>query len=341
MLLNRKVLKLHGAAEILSENTLMNNLLEIDKLNVRFDLDDYTVQAVRDVSFTIEKGKALGLVGESGCGKSVTAYSIMKLISPPGYIASGDIMFDGKSLMPLDEESMRKIRGNRISMIFQEPMTSLNPVFTIGYQVEEVLLLHRGMDKKEAREYAEDMLHQVGIPSPRRRLNSYPHELSGGLRQRVMIAMALATNPAMLIADEPTTALDVTIQAQILDLLLSLQSSLDMSLLLISHDLGIVANTADHIAIMYAGEIVEYAPVDLLFATQLHPYTLGLFNAIPKMSMSAEKLYTIPGTVPTITGNPQGCVFHPRCPLGDEECTRKPVSLEEKQTGHYARCIKV
>ena len=319
----------------------MKTLLKVDNLNVRFDLDDYTVQAVRDVSFTIEKGKALGLVGESGCGKSVTAYSIMRLISPPGYIASGDIIFNGRSLMEMDEESMRKIRGNQVAMIFQEPMTSLNPVFTIGYQVEEVLQLHMGMDKKKSREYAQDMLDQVGIPSPRRRLNSYPHELSGGLRQRVMIAMALATDPAMLIADEPTTALDVTIQAQILDLLLSLQSSRNMSLLLISHDLGIVANTADHIAIMYAGEIVEYAPVDLLFTKQIHPYTLGLFKAIPSMSMSSDKLYTIPGVVPTITESPGGCVFYPRCPLGDEECAKKTITLDEKETGHYARCIKV
>ena len=319
----------------------MDNLVTIENLNVRFALEDYTVHAVRDVSFSIARGQSMGLVGESGCGKSVTAYSIMRLISPPGYIDSGNILFENTSLLDLDDESMRKIRGNKIAMIFQEPMTSLNPVFTIGYQVEEVLQLHRGMDKKESREYAADMLNQVGVPSPRRRLNSYPHELSGGLRQRVMIAMALATDPAMLIADEPTTALDVTIQARILDLLLSLQSSRGMSLLLISHDLGIVANTADHIAIMYAGEIVEHAAVKSIFEKQLHPYTLGLFNAIPRMSMTAERLYTIPGVVPTITGTPKGCVFHPRCPIGDEECTRRQIPLEEKQQGHYARCIKV
>ncbi len=319
----------------------MEDLLRIKNLNVRFHLEEYTVHAVRDVSFSISRGQSMGLVGESGCGKSVTAYSIMRLVSPPGHIESGSIQFENTSILDLDDESMRRIRGNKIAMIFQEPMTSLNPVFTIGYQMEEVLQLHRGMNKKVSREYAADMLDQVGIPSPRRRLSSYPHELSGGLRQRVMIAMALATDPAILIADEPTTALDVTIQAQILDLLLSLQSSRGMSLLLISHDLGIVANTADHIAIMYAGEMVEQAPVGSIFEKQLHPYTRGLFNAIPRMSMTAERLYTIPGVVPTLTGTPKGCVFHPRCPIGEEECTRKQIPLEEKKPGHFARCIKV
>ena len=279
-------------------------LLEIQNLNTHFHTDEGVVRAVNDVSLTIPRGKTLGVVGESGCGKSVTALSVMRLVSPPGRIASGRIMLhdNGHSvdLAQLPDAEMRRIRGGRISMIFQEPMTSLNPVFTIGAQIIEAIRLHQKVNKAEARLRAIEMLHKVRVPDPQRRVDEYPHQFSGGMRQRAMIAMALSCNPRLLIADEPTTALDVTIQAQILDLLRSLKDELGMSLLIITHDLGIVAETADEVAVMYASKIVEYAPVKELFANPLHPYTVGLFHSRPNPEQpKAEKLNTIPGMVPS------------------------------------------
>ncbi len=303
-------------------------------------MNGYRLFAVRGTSFDLHRGETLGLVGESGCGKSVTAFSILRLIDPPGRIDDGEILYAGTNILALDEERIRKIRGKEISMIFQEPMTSLNPVFRIGFQIEEVLRLHLNMNNKDARERAIDLLRQVGIPTPEKRCDSFPHELSGGMRQRVMIAMALAADPAILIADEPTTALDVTIQAQILDLLLQLQSERKMSLLLITHDLGIVANVADRIAIMYAGEIVETGSTRDVFNNPLHPYTIGLFEALPRQGNIKERMSTIPGTVPAVTGEMRGCVFHPRCFKATDECLRDNVALREIMPEHHARCIK-
>ncbi len=318
----------------------MDILLNVKNLSVNFPLRDYTVHAVRDVSFFIEEGKTLGLVGESGCGKSVTAFSLPGLITPPGKIVSGEIVYRGRNIAGLENEEMRKIRGREISMIFQEPMTSLNPVFSIGYQISESLILHLGKSKPEAKEMALDLLDQVGIPGASRRYSSYPHEFSGGMRQRVMIAMALAASPSLLIADEPTTALDVTIQAQILDLLLKIQDERRMSLLLITHDLGVVANIADSIAIMYAGEIVEEGDTREVFRKPMHPYTLGLFDSIPRIGEVKERLNTIPGTVPTVTEKPGACIFHPRCPLGSEECLMEAVPLRSIAGKRQVRCIK-
>lgn len=317
----------------------MNPILQINKLNVKFTLPEREILAVRDVTFKIDEGKTMGLVGESGCGKSVTAYSILKLIYPPGKIESGEIIYRGENINKFSEEEMRKIRGKEISIIFQEPMTSLNPVFKIGYQISETIRLHISKDKNEAKEITYQLLKKVGIPNPQKRYNSYPHELSGGMRQRIMIAMALSANPSILIADEPTTALDVTIQAQILDLLLNIQKEKRMSLLLISHDLGIIANTADELAIMYAGEIVETGTVKEIFDNPMHPYTTGLFEAIPKIGQGRERLSTIPGVVPTITKRTDSCTFYPRCGKRTDECLRQAIDLEEKDNGHRVRCI--
>jgi len=318
----------------------MENLLSVNNLRVSFSMNGYRIFAVRGASFELKKGETLGLVGESGCGKSVTAFSILRLIDPPGFIDDGEIVYNGANLLTLDEESIRKVRGKEISMIFQEPMTSLNPVFRIGFQIEEVLRLHLGLNKKDARDNAIELLRQVGIPSPEKRCDSYPHELSGGMRQRVMIAMALAANPAILIADEPTTALDVTIQAQILDLLLQIQNERHMSLLLITHDLGIVANVADRIAIMYAGEIVETGSTQEIFNNPLHPYTIGLFEALPRQGTVRERMSTIPGSVPTISEEIHGCTFHPRCFKGGDECLKDAIPLEEANPLHFVRCVK-
>ncbi len=318
----------------------MKSLLQIKNLNVVFPTNEMNNYAVRDVSLNIKEGETLGLVGESGCGKSVTAFSILRLISPPGRIESGEIIYKNRNLLQIEENEMRAVRGREISIIFQEPMTSLNPVFRIGFQISEAVRLHLNKDKKESRENALELLRNVGIPNPLKRYNSYPHELSGGMRQRVMIAIALSANPSMLIADEPTTALDVTIQAQILDLLLRLQQDRKMSLLLITHDLGIVANTSDNIAIMYAGEIVEYGSVFQLFNSPMHPYTVGLFEAIPKIGEKKERLNTIPGVVPVISKKPAGCVFYPRCYKRAAECMLGPIPLLEKDDGHQVRCIR-
>ncbi len=317
----------------------MAALLEVQNLNVRFPLSGGDILAVRDVSFSLEKGRALGFVGESGCGKSVTAYSILGLVPPPGVIDSGSIRYRGEDTARMDDDRIRKIRGREIAMIFQEPMTSLNPVFTIGYQIIESITLHLGMGGREARGYAAELLNSVGIPDPSRRLDSYPHELSGGMRQRAMIAMALSASPSILIADEPTTALDVTIQAQILDLLIRLQDERKMSLILITHDLGIVANIADEIAIMYAGEIVEFGKTSDIFRKPGHPYTRGLFSAIPRIGENRKRLMTIPGMVPAMTAAPSGCVFYPRCGMGISRCDRAPVAMTRAQ-GRAVRCIR-
>jgi oligopeptide/dipeptide ABC transporter ATP-binding protein len=281
------------------------------------------------VTFDIDAGETVGLVGESGCGKSVTSLSILRLIpEPPGEIAGGDILFRGRSLLGLSEQEMRSIRGNAISMIFQEPMTSLNPVFTCGFQIMEAIQLHQQLGPAAARERAIEMLRVVGIPSPEQRVDEYPHQLSGGMRQRVMIAMALSCNPALLIADEPTTALDVTIQAQILELIARLREEFGMAVLIITHDLGVVAEVSDRVAVMYAGKIVEYASTRSIFKQPVHPYTQGLLASIPTLGLEIERLAVIPGTVPNPLEFPAGCKFHPRCPLADERCRREEPELE-------------
>jgi len=318
----------------------METLLEVKNLSVRFPLPGREVLAVRDVSFVLNKGMTLGLVGESGCGKSVTAYSILDLVASPGVIDSGEILYCGQDLTLMGEKEKRKIRGREIAMIFQEPMSSLNPVFTVGYQISESVMLHSDSDKKTARERSIGLLKQVGIPDPEKRFNSYPHEFSGGMCQRAMIAMALAASPEILIADEPTTALDVTIQAQILDLLMKIQQERSMSLLLITHDLGIVSNIADSIAVMYAGEIVEYGATQDIFNNPSHPYTRGLFEAIPRIGQDIRRLKTIPGVVPVLASAPGGCVFADRCSFKKEECLEKIIQLEDRGNGHCVRCIR-
>jgi peptide/nickel transport system ATP-binding protein/oligopeptide transport system ATP-binding protein len=290
-------------------------LLSVRDLKTEFATEDGLVRAVDGVSWSIGKGRTLALVGESGCGKSVTAMSILRLIpQPPGRIAGGRILFEGKDLAAIPEREMRRIRGNRIAMVFQEPMTSLNPVYTVGDQIVEAVELHQNRTGSAAWDIAVESLRAVGIPDPARRVNEYPHQMSGGMRQRVMIAMALSCNPALLIADEPTTALDVTIQAQILDLLRKLQREREMSILLITHDLGVVAETADDVAVMYAGKIVEQADVRTLFASPRHPYTQGLFKAMPQLGGDKRRLEVIPGMVANPLNFPVGCKFHPRCP---------------------------
>ncbi len=318
-------------------------LVEIDGLSTHFFTEEGVVKAVEDVSLVIPQGKTLGLVGESGCGKSVTALSVIRLISPPGRIVAGKITMydDGRPvvLSELPEPEMRKMRGAKVSMIFQEPMTSLNPVFSIGSQIAEAVLLHQNVDKKEALHRAIEMLHKVKIPVPERRVREYPHQFSGGMRQRAMIAMALSCNPRLLIADEPTTALDVTIQAQILDLLRSLQTDLGMSILIITHDLGIIAEMADDVAVMYASKVVEQAPVEELFHHPMHPYTHGLFKSRPALGQSkSEKLATIPGMVPSPLRFPSGCKFHPRCPFKQEKCESAEPELRPIRPGHLVRC---
>jgi oligopeptide/dipeptide ABC transporter ATP-binding protein len=316
-------------------------LITIDNLKTYFFTEDGTVPAVDGISFSIEQGKTLGLVGESGCGKSVTSLSIMRLIPPPGKIVGGKIIFDGINLLSLSEQEMRKIRGNKISMVFQEPMTSLNPVFTIGTQISEAVQLHQNLDKYAAKERAIGMLRLVGIPSPELRFNEYPHQLSGGMRQRVMIAIALACNPKLLIADEPTTALDVTIQAQILELIKDLRERFGMSVLLITHNLGVVAETADKIAVMYAGRIVEYGTVFDIFKRSRHPYTWGLLHAIPRLDTDRERLLTIEGTVPDMLKLPSGCKFSPRCMFVQPKCEESEPPLEEVEDRHFARCWRM
>ena len=321
----------------------MQQLLEVTDLKTQFPTRAGLVRAVDGVSFTIGEGELLGLVGESGCGKSITALSIMRLIYPPGKIVEGSIKFKGEELTKASDERLREIRGNDIAMIFQDPMTSLNPVYRVGEQIAEALRLHRKLDKKAAWNAAIDAMREVAIPSPERRVNDYPHQLSGGMRQRVMIAMALACDPELLIADEPTTALDVTIQAQILELLDELRRSRKLAVLLITHDLGVVAEVADRVCVMYTGKVVEESGVDELFADPKHPYTRGLLRSVPKLteigSAKAERLQTIEGTVPSPTNLPFGCHFAPRCEHRMEVCVSGYIPLTELESGVKVRCV--
>jgi oligopeptide/dipeptide ABC transporter ATP-binding protein len=316
-------------------------LLEVQGLRTWFHTDEGVAKAVDGVTYTVKKGETLGVVGESGCGKSVTALSVMQLLPmPPGQFEGGKILFRGQDLLTKSDDEMREIRGNEIAMIFQEPMSALNPVFTVGDQIMETVMLHRGLDKEAARAHAIEMLQKVGIPSPEQRVDEYPHQLSGGMRQRVMIAIAMSCDPALLIADEPTTALDVTIQAQILDLMRELQDSDGMSMLLITHDLAVVAETAHHVAVMYAGKVVEYAPVEELFSRPRHPYTIGLFRSLPDLARAGERLETIPGIVPSAYNFPSGCRFRTRCPIATERCaSEEPVLLSlEGGEEHTVAC---
>jgi oligopeptide/dipeptide ABC transporter ATP-binding protein len=320
-----------------------SNVLEVKGLQTVFFTNSGLFRAVDDLSFHVSRGETLAIVGESGCGKSVSALSIMRLVpNPPGRIVGGSIMLDGTDLLALDEAKMREIRGNRISMIFQEPMTSLNPVIRIGDQISEVVRLHRAMTAKQAWNQAIEMLRLVRIPEPARRAQEYPHQLSGGMRQRAMIAMAMACRPALLIADEPTTALDVTIQAQILALMLDLQKELGMGLILITHDLGVVAQTAQRVIVMYAGKKVEEADVDTLFEGPRHPYTRGLMASIPgvptQQGDTNERLNEIPGTVPSLTNLPVGCAFAPRCKLAIDKCRAEYPPLRDFGAAHLAAC---
>jgi peptide/nickel transport system ATP-binding protein len=314
-------------------------LLEVKDLRTSFFAGDGDVAAVDGVSFSIPAGKTVGLVGESGCGKSVTALSIMRLLpKAAGRVVGGSIRYRGTDLLALAESAMRRVRGNEISMIFQEPMTSLNPVITVGDQIVEAIRLHQKLGRREARDKAVHMLELVRIAEPRARLDSYPHQLSGGMRQRVMIAMALSCNPTLLIADEPTTALDVTIQAQILDLIAGLQRQLGMALLLITHDLGVVAEQADAVAIMYAGRIVEQGPPQAIFASPQHPYTVGLMNSIPGIAAGRRRLQAIPGIVPNPSERPSGCRFRDRCPRALPSCAEAEPLMRDVEAGHSAAC---
>jgi peptide/nickel transport system ATP-binding protein len=321
-------------------------LLVVDGLRTYFDLRYGVVKAVDGVSFALGPHETLAIVGESGCGKSITALSLMRLVpDPPGRIAGGSVKLDGIDLLTLSEEAMRGVRGKDVAMIFQEPMTSLNPVLTIGSQIAEVLLLHEPISRQQAREKAVDMLRLTRIPEPEQRAKEYPHQLSGGMRQRAMIAMALACNPKVLIADEPTTALDVTIQAQILDIILDLQRKLGTAIILITHDLGVVAETAQRVIVMYAGRKVEEAPVDELFARPQHPYTHGLMASIPRLDLmrgeaegASGRLQEIPGMVPALTNLPEGCVFAPRCAHAEDRCRQAYPDYEEKRPRHWAAC---
>lgn len=298
----------------------MSKLLEVKNLKTFFYTDDGIAKAVDDVSYDLDKGETLGIVGESGCGKSVSALSIMRLIpDPPGKIVDGEILFKGQDLVKLNEHEMEDIRGNDIAMIFQEPMTSLNPVFTCGFQIDEAVILHQKVSKEEAKKRSIEMLRLVGIPGPEQRYNEYPHQLSGGLRQRVMIAMALSCNPEILIADEPTTALDVTVQAQILELIKKLQREFGMGVIMITHDLGVIAEISDRVAVMYASKVVEYSTADEIFYNHKHPYTQGLLSSIPKLNKANERLATIDGTVPAATNYPIGCHFATRCKYVDSK----------------------
>ena len=318
-------------------------LLDIRGLRTQFFTDDGLARAVDGVSYSLEKGETVGVVGESGCGKSVTALSVLRLIpDPPGKIVEGEIIFEDTDLLQLSPADMRRIRGNDISMIFQEPMTSLNPVFTIGNQITEAVRLHQGLNKKDALAKAVEALKLVGIPVPERRVHEYPHQLSGGMRQRAMIAMALSCNPKVLIADEPTTALDVTIEAQILDLMRTLQEELGTAIIMITHDLGVIADIARKVVVMYAGKIVEQAPVERIFASPNHPYTQGLLQSLPRVDKDAsgakQRLQEIPGIVPSLLNLPTGCKFASRCPSVMPHCKEQEPPLEQVVANHYSAC---
>jgi len=320
----------------------LSNVLEVKNLKTYFYTDEGVVKAVDDVSFSVEKGKTLGLVGESGCGKSVTAMSISRLISPPGRIAGGEILLSGRNLLALNNEEMRQVRGSQISMIFQEPMTALNPVLTVGFQIAEAVLAHERVSRREAWSRAVEAMRAVAIPDAEKRAKDYPHQLSGGMRQRIMIAMALVCHPSLVIADEPTTALDVTIQAQILELLDSLREQYHLSLILISHDLGVIAEVASTVAVMYAGKIVEIGPAMDVFHNPKHPYTQGLLRSVPRLGSSVQKkdrLDVIEGMVPNLLHLPDGCSFAPRCYKKTVECTLSPIPLEPVSERQEVRCI--
>ncbi len=320
----------------------MPPILQIENLSTHFETARGSVKAVDGVDLRLNEGDTLGIVGESGCGKTVLALSILRLVPrPPGRIVSGRILFEGQDLLALSEEQMRRVRGKRISMIFQEPMTSLNPVFRIGDQVAETLRLHEGLSARDAHERAVEMLRLVGIPAPEQRVRDYPHQMSGGMRQRVMIAMALSCRPRLMLADEPTTALDVTIQAQILDLIQGLKQEVGTSVILITHDLGVIAEAAQHAAVMYAGWVVEQGPVGTIFSTPLHPYTVGLMHSIPRIGQGHGGdgyLSVIPGTIPDLLELPSGCKFRDRCSRAMPVCAERQPELVEKTPGHFVRC---
>ncbi|HME28735.1 MAG TPA: ABC transporter ATP-binding protein [Pseudolabrys sp.] len=319
----------------------MTSLIEIENLKVTFRGDrDRTTHAVEAVSFDLAQGVTLGLVGESGCGKSVTALAIMGLLPKGSADVSGYVGFEGNNLLDLTDAAMRDLRGDRLAMIFQEPMTSLNPSYTIGEQIIETLVRHRAFTRTQARTRAIELLRDVRIPSPEMRVDEYPHKLSGGMRQRAMVAIALACDPQLLIADEPTTALDVTIQAQVLDLMRSLKEKTNAAIVLISHDLGVVAEICDEVAVMYAGEIVEHAPVDVLFKAPQHPYTIGLLASLPRLDRRVETLATIEGSLPDMSEIPQGCRFAPRCPFASEACVSHPPPIVDVGARHWSRCVK-
>ena len=318
---------------------MMEYLLEVKDLHTSFFTEEGIVRAVDGVSFTVKPGEIVGVVGESGCGKSVVSQSIMRLVAyPPGKIVGGEILYKGQDLLKKSKQEMRKIRGNDIALIFQEPMTSFTPVYTIGDQICEAIRLHQGVNKKEAEKKAAEMLKLVGIPRAADILKEYPHRLSGGMRQRAMIAMALSCNPNLLIADEPTTALDVTIQAQILELMKDLQQKINTAIIFITHDLGVIAEMAQHVLVMYAGKVVEDASIESLFAEPLHPYTVGLINSKPKLHEERELLEFIPGAVPNPVEMPEGCPFHPRCPKVMDVCCEKMPEVTEVKPGHLVRC---
>jgi oligopeptide transport system ATP-binding protein len=317
---------------------MAQTLLEVKDLVTSFRTAEGTVRAVKGISFHVEKGETLCIVGESGCGKSITSLSVMGLLPSNGSIESGEILLHNKPLQNLSQEQLRKLRGNQMSMIFQEPMTALNPVLTIGYQLREPLILHHKLSKSEATKQAVELLNQVGIPNPAKRLNQYPHELSGGMRQRVMIAMALACHPSLLIADEPTTALDVTIQAQILDLINDLKEKLDMGVLLITHDMGVVAEVADRVMVMYAGQKIEEGPVEQIFNNPSHPYTIGLLNSVPNVDDPEFELEPIPGNMPGLNEDIPGCRFHPRCKFAMDKCKVMVPPEFHLSDGHSATC---
>ncbi|WP_323718500.1 ABC transporter ATP-binding protein [Paracoccus aminovorans] len=315
-----------------------SSLLSVRGLTTRFHLHSRPVTAVDGISFDLKRGEVVAIVGESGCGKSITAFSIMGLLSPPGRVDSGEVLFEGRNLATLSREEMRDIQGNRMSMIFQEPLTSLNPLLTIGFQLDEPIRAHLKLGKAAARERSLEMLRKVGMPRPEAVHASYPHELSGGMRQRVMIAMALSCNPSLLIADEPTTALDVTIQAQILELMKDLRQDLGMTIVLITHDLGVVAEMADRVIVMYGGQIVEQGDTFSLFRNPAHPYTQGLLNSTPNIHELRDRLEPIKGTVPPLTNMPKGCRFHPRCPYAFQKCVTAPPEWVDLRDDHQMRC---
>lgn len=318
---------------------MSETILNVEKLETTFFTKAGALKAVDGVSFNIRKAETLGIVGESGCGKSVTSFSILRLLSHPGQVTGGRIQFKGQDLTKLSNDEMRKIRGKKIAMIFQEPMTALNPVLTIGYQISEQLLEHENMNKKQALDRSIELLGLVGIPSPEKRVMDFPHQLSGGMRQRAMIAMALSCNPELLIADEPTTALDVTIQAQILDLMQRLQDEYKMSMQFITHDLGVISELADRVIVMYAGTVFEEASSEIIFHSPRHPYTVGLLESIPRIDKTQERLPTIPGVVPSLLNLPRGCRFQNRCPRAREECKVQAPELKEVKPGHKIACF--